>query len=539
MLMTRLPAPVAIFSLGILLGSLSSLAGCSAEHYSQRADDAATRILEIEESRATRERREFVQVPSLVTDGEDLDETGRRSSKAEAIEYEPTRVLSLGDALELAVKGNRDHLRRRESLYLRALSLRGVRHSYAPQLDLSLGYLFNDGAGGQTSQGVGVNGGVSQVLPWGGTLSFDADTGYETQGSEQNHSTSAGVHLTQPLLRGAGAAISHESLIQAERDLVYSIRDFELAREEFSIDVASRFFNLVRSGRTIENLQTNLDGFVFYRKQAEALYNVGRASELDVLRARRSELNSTDDLISAQEERLVSLDRFRIFLGLPKSQPVEVKPEAPEYVDANFDIEEAVDLAFENRLDVITRIQQLEDERRGVAIAKDGLRPDLTLTSTFGTSSDPVHSFDDQDFRRDAFTAGLSMSLPVDRVSEGNAYRQAQIGMVQAERSFQEFRDDLELQIRSSFRELERRRQSLDIQEELIFGQEKNVRIAQLRFEQGSGQVDNRDVTEANDQLLEARNRMIDERVNYEIARLQLLKDLGILFIDEKGMFQE
>ena len=62
---------------------------------------------------------------------------------------------------------------------------------------------------------------------------------------------------------------------------------------------------------------------------------------------------------------------------------------------------------------------------------------------------------------------------------------------------------------------------------------------SQLRFEQGNGQVDNRDVTEANDQLLEAKNRLIDERVNYEISRLQLLKDLGILFIDEKGMFQE
>ena len=538
MLMTRLPAPVAICSLGVLLGTSSVLVGCSAEHYSRNADAAATRILDLEESRVTRERRANVQVPKLLKEDEEPG-AEEREPATEPIEYEEVRVLSLQDALELAVKGNRDHLRRRESLYLRALSLRGVRHSYAPQLDMSLSYLFSDGAAGESTQGVGVNGGVSQRLPWGGTISFDANTGYDVSGSDGTYSSSAGISLTQPLLRGAGAAISHESLIQAERDLVYAIRDFELAREDFSIEVASSFFSLVRSMRTIENLQTNLDGFVFYRKQAEALYNVGRATELDVLRARRSELNSTDSLISAQEERLVALDRFRIFLGLPKSQPVDVKPEAPEYIDANYDIEDAIDLAFENRLDVITRIQQLEDQRRSLAIAKDGLRPDLSLTSGFGTSSDPSSSFDDQDFQRDAFTAGLNMSLPVDRVSESNAYRQAQISMAQAERSFDEFRDSLELQIRSSFRELERRRQSLDIQEELIFGQEKNVRIAQLRFEQGNGQVDNRDVTEANDQLLEARNRMIDERVNYEISRLQLLKDLGILFIDEKGMFQE
>jgi outer membrane protein TolC len=539
MLMTRLPAPVAVCSLGVLLGALSLLGGCSAEHYSRNADAAATRILDHEEARVTRERRDNVQIPTLLNEDETSADREEESA-AEPVEYEEVRVLSLQDALELAVKGNRDHIRRRESLYLSALSLRGVRHSYAPQVDMSLSYLFSDGAAGESSQGIGVNGGVSQTLPWGGTISFDANTGYDVSGSSNgSYSSSAGISLTQPLLRGAGAAISHESLIQAERELVYSIRDFELAREDFSIEVASSFFSLVRSGRTIGNLQTNLDGFVFYRKQAEALYNVGRASELDVLRARRSELNSTDSLISAQEERLVALDRFRIFLGLPKSQPVDVKPEAPVYIGANYDIEEAIELAFENRLDVITRIQRLEDERRSLAISKDGLRPDLSLTSGFGTSTDASSSFDSQDFHRDAFTAGLNMSLPVDRVSESNAYRRAQISMAQAERSFDEFRDSLELQIRSSFRELERRRQSLEIQDELIFGQEKNVRIAQLRFEQGNGQVDNRDVTEANDQLLEARNRMIDERVNYEISRLQLLKDLGILFIDEKGMFQE
>ena len=78
--------------------------------------------------------------------------------------------------------------------------------------------------------------------------------------------------------------------------------------------------------------------------------------------------------------------------------------------------------------------------------------------------------------------------------------------------------------------------QSLEIQRQLIGDQTKNLRIAELRFERG--EIPNRDVVEANQALLDAQNALIDEQVAYEIARLQLLRDLGILFIDETGMWK-
>ena len=91
--------------------------------------------------------------------------------------------------------------------------------------------------------------------------------------------------------------------------------------------------------------------------------------------------------------------------------------------------------------------------------------------------------------------------------------------------------------VQSTFRQLERRRQSVEIQKELIVDQEKNLRIAQLLFEQGDNS--NRDVVEAQQSLLDAKNSLIREQVSYEIARLGLLRDLGVLFIDENGVWKE
>ena len=542
MTMTRPHALVAaVLALSFLFVS------CASEDYSRRADRVARKILDEHEESELGDRYESVARPAAVseapgpspeaTPGQDLegvdDEEGLNPDAPEL----ERRVLNLTEALELAVRGNRSHKARREDLYLQGLSLSSVRHSFAPQLSLTMNYLFSDDDDLAATQSAGVSAGYTQVLPWGGSVSADLGSGYFESNADGQFSTSAGILLSQPLLRGFGAAVSHESLIQAERDLLYAIRSFELAREDFSIEVARNYYDLVQRKQTIENLERNLDGLVFGRRQAEALFRVGRTSELDVLRARRSELGARDNLISEQEDNLVALDRFRIFLGLPKEVPVDVLQTAPEYVPVDFGLAEAIEVALINRLDLITRKQQLEDVERGLEISEDRLRPDLTFTTGIGASSSEDPSFTQQPFGRDAFTAGLNFEVPVDRVDERNAYRSAQIGASRARRSFEEFIDVLVIEIANSFRELERRRQSLDIQSELIAGQEKNVKIAQLRFEQGK--IDNRDVTEAKEALLEAQNRLINERVNYEISRLGLLRDLGILFIDEKGVFKE
>ncbi|MFT7484864.1 MAG: outer membrane protein TolC [Candidatus Paceibacteria bacterium] len=510
---------------------LCLLGACSAPEYSRRADDMGTRILDGKEQDVLGGRYETVIRPEPLLEPEPETEAETQTVSA------ASQTLDLEQALALAVRGNRAHKARRESLFLQALSLSDVRNSFAPQVSLSLSYLFTDDEDLPWDQGLGIDARVSQILPWGGTLSADAGSGYSEVDFDGSFSTAASISLTQPLLRGAGAAISHESLIQAERDLIYAIRSFELQREDFAIDTARRFYDLVQRRKTIENLEQNLAGFVFGRRQAEALFAVGRTSELDVLRAKRSELTSRDSLISAEENNLAELDRFRIFLGLPREQPVEVLSEAPPYIQSSFVLDEAVELALANRLDHLTEIQQLEDVKRGLLISEDQLRPDLSLNAGFGVSSAEDNSFLNQPFGRDALIVGLSLGLPVDRFNEANSYRRAQINAVQAERDYEEFKDNLVVQIRASFRELERRRQSLDIQQELIVGQKKNVKIAQIRFEQGK--VSNREVTEAQEALLDAQNSLINERVNYEISRLGLLRNLGILFIDERGMFKE
>lgn len=529
--------------LACILAPLLGTAGCTADSYERQADQAVEELLSQGNENTLGDRERNAQRPALAPvepapkpDAPPGDPATPSDTPAAAAPVPDAEVLSLADALEIAIQSNRDHITRKESLYLTALSFTSTRHSFSPLVAAALTYLFAGSDTGPETHTPGLAMSVSKLLPTGGSVSAEGFAGFTTTG-DSAFSSSAHVRLTQPLLRGAGREVAYEALTQGERNLVYAIRDFELYREGFSIDVASRFYDLVQQKQSVQNQRRNLEGFVFGRKQAEALYSVDRTSELEVLRARRSELTSQNSLIEAEESYHLALDQFRIFLGLPESRHIEVAAEEPEFVAVSWDVQSAVDVAVENRLDLLNRREQLEDAQRGVRIAKNSLLPDLNVELGYTQTGDADASFVHQDLNDNFYSAALTLGLPIDRVNERNAYRSSLFELSQSMRDYEEFHDSLEVGVRSTFRELERRKKSLEIQTQLIADQVKNAKIAQLRFEQGN--FSNRDVVEAQQALLDAQNALINEKVDYEIARLRLLKDLGILFIDEKGMWKE
>ena len=269
----------------------------------------------------------------------------------------------------IAFATNRSMLARKEDLRVQALSLSSVRRDFGPQLALTLGYVFDTARGSPDSSSGSAAFSTSQILPTGAVLSLDASSdAAASEGESALYDSLISVHLVQPLLRGGGHAVTHEPLIQAERNLVYALRDFELFREDFSIDVARRYYDLVNQKQTIENQRRNLESNEFARRKADALFAVGRTSELDVLRARREELNAQNDLLEAEEGLKLALDNFRIFLGLHEEEPVDVLSDSPPFTAVSYEIDSAVEVALANRLDFLNRREQLEDVRQ----RKDG-----------------------------------------------------------------------------------------------------------------------------------------------------------------------
>jgi outer membrane protein TolC len=111
--------------------------------------------------------------------------------------------------------------------------------------------------------------------------------------------------------------------------------------------------------------------------------------------------------------------------------------------------------------------------------------------------------------------------------------------MERSVRSLQRFEDDIKLSVRNSLRKLLETRESLYIQADAVRLADKRVRSVTLFLEAGRGQTRVRDLLEAQDALLSAQNGLTAASVDYRIAELELQRDMGVLNVDEKGLWKE
>ncbi|MBL9078236.1 MAG: TolC family protein [Planctomycetes bacterium] len=521
-----------------VLACSATLVACSSAHYRADADADVAETLATATQQTLGGREQWVLRPELQRK-DAAPPPAEQPLPAEPV-APPPRTVDLPQSLSLAVRQNRTFLAQREALYRAGLSMALTRFQFGPQFAATVNYLWPRSDGGGQSHRAGATLSGSQILPTGGTVSvstgLDAEWLRDHGGPDDElFGGSAGVTLTQPLLRGAGHAISHEPLTQAERQLAYAIRDFELFRQDFTIEVAQSFFALRSQQQTLANEERNLARAEFDRRQAEALLQVGRKAEAEVFLARRREIEARDQLIDASAAFDRAVDEFKILLGLPTEAPLELAEVEPVYEPVRFEVRSAIAAALHNRLDLITQRQALEDTERSLHIAENDLLPDLNLVANYGRTGSGDRLGDAAPDRWSS-SVGVEFVLPLQRLPQRNAYRSSLIALEQARRELQLREDQLELEIRNAMRQLHSIEERITLQEDQIVHERRAARVTRIRFEGGAGS--NRDLLEAEQALIDAENALIRLKVDHFVARLRLLRDMGVFFVDDEGMWR-
>ena len=221
-------------------------------------------------------------------------------------------------------------------------------------------------------------------------------------------------------------------------------------------------------------------------------------------------------------------------LGIPPSLGLSLEPAVGEYSAGELGVEEAVDLAFQNNPDWRNAPLRLEDQRRALAIAANDTLPqvDLTAAHTWNTlpEPDPLNNYD---MGARTWSIGLNVSFPIDDYVRNRNYEKAVITYRQAEREFLRLRDRLVAVVQGRFIQLRQSELAMKFAERAISDAEKAARLAEFDYQRGL--ATNRDVLDAQDRLLEARNGFQAALVAARIQQLRLLQFVGRLKTDEEG----
>lgn len=452
------------------------------------------------------------------------------------------RYISLEEALVLAFTNSRQFKRAKESLYLTVLAYTLTRYNFVWNADGSLSSDISTSGNGSaettTSAGANATFSLARRLLTGGNFSVStsvAQSGAVDGPGSDSNSSSVSARFSHSLLAGTGT-VARESLVQAERGLLYSARSFETFRQELVIRIITEYYNLLKQRRFMESAQELVESSALLYERSKALFNRGEANKVDEFRARQRMLRAQNDLNFAIEAYKLELDRFKITLGLPTDDLVDIaeEPIDPEIVYVN--LAGAVRTALENRLDLMTQREQLADSRRSVEIARNALLPALEFFAEATASSDSAGKLFDYSQDDTSVAMGLSLSNFIDKKAERNSYKSTLIGHARQQRSYTLFVDNIKFDVRNTVSALRRSEISLAISKEQVELAETKLEAAYIDFERGA--KDNRTVDDAQTELQKARDDLVEAKVDYLLSQIRLRKDIGTLRVNERGAWK-
>lgn len=503
--------------------------GCSPAHYRNSADGEVYKIID--------HKSEFV--PDMPAD----------FTIEDATQYEEIcvpEVMELADAITIAVDNSRRYQSRKEALYTQALSLTLDRHQFdVIPFGAASGDIFRD-TFGETSISGSLTQGLSKMLATGADLSLAITTSafryISTGDASRTARTAISASVFQPLLQGAGRDVVLENLTQAERDMIYEIRDFIRYRRSFSVDVAKNYYQLLQRADEVQNASRNFENLQFLRARAESMSQAGRLAPFQVDQALQRELQARDNWIRNIERYEAAVDNFKLQLGIPVD--IQFRPDPDELLSLRdlgveeypMPVTETIKIALNRRLDLKTVKERVEDAIRKITVAENNLKPRLDLILDFAadTPGNKPLKFSDMDT---SYGLGLDFTFPYDKKAERNSYRRSLISFQASEREFFETIDEVKLEVREAYRSIIQTAQSYEIQEMSLRLAERRVESTRLLHQ--AGRAITRDVLEAEQDLLNAQNTVTQALINHLFARLDLLIAMESLRIDERGLWGE
>jgi outer membrane protein len=370
---------------------------------------------------------------------------------------------------------------------------------------------------------------VAKRLPSGTMLQVMANSSQFGDGTAAWRDNGYAFGISQPLLRG-WTAVGSADLAQARRNTESAARAYVDARQRLVVSVADAYFAVVRARRMVDAADRALERARHLRTSSEARAKAGLATELDVLRADLLASQAEAALVGERETLESAVDALKVLIGRSVEDTLDVANADVNELGAPPDepVEQFVRRALDSRVDLQEARDRIDDARRAQSVARWNLLPPISFDAQYtrrgiggGPASTPYASL------FNGWRFGVSSSYALDRTDETAAAATAAVTVRAAERNAEDFERRVADEVRRAYRAWRRTLTTVAIQSKAVDLAERQVQLAQIRYERGV--AGNFDVIDAENNLFQAQTGMIGAQVERALAGLTLRRVSGAI----------
>ena len=241
------------------------------------------------------------------------------------------------------------------------------------------------------------------------------------------------------------------------------------------------------------------------------------------------------DILNFDLDRRNRRALFEINLGLPPTDTLVLANAVIPFKKLEIDRRDAVRTALEKRVDIRTATDAVDDARRAMKFAKRNLLPELDVNVRANLSNNNVRA--SSGVISDDYSAGFTLSLPLEQTSERLALYQAWVSLRQAERTLEWLKSTVTASIHNSINTIQASENAIAIQSMIVESGGKRVEAAKILIAQQ--RVSNRELIDAKTTLVNALNSRLDLQLAHYLAILRLKRDMGVLDLHPEALFAD
>jgi outer membrane protein len=295
--------------------------------------------------------------------------------------------------------------------------------------------------------------------------------------------------------------------------------------QEVVLNTTEAYFDLLKQERLLGVAQQALQQMEAHQATARSFYEVGLIPKNDLLFAELKVADGQQNLVRAENAVQMSRARLNTILRRDIESPVEVE-DILQYVPFEKEFTECLQAGYEHRPEIAYYSVRLDQAKRLVNVARSDFFPTLSVVGNYSRYGDTPgvsgSSYRDQE---DWSVAG---------VAEWNFWQWGKTKFAvdaglsrqnQASDSLSSIRDQITLEIKSSYLLMREAEKHIFVAEKAIERAEENYRINVERFKEQVAR--STDVVDAQTLMTQTKSDYYNALSNYHIAMARLEHAMG------------
>lgn len=310
---------------------------------------------------------------------------------------------------------------------------------------------------------------ISKFFSTGTELKLETSTDHTDSSTPGDRaSTRGGISITQALLRGFGSKVNLANLRQAWFDTLASQYELRGFAESLVAEVEKTCWDYILAKRRIAIFTESLKLAEDQLWETRERINVGKLAEVELYAAQAEVALRREALINARSNLALTRLKLQRLLNQPSNNPWDREisiTDKPIVFDVKLDdVAKHVQVALRWRPELNQTRLEIERGDLEIVKTKNGLLPVMDLFISMGKTgyADSFGgSFSDLDGRSYDIVGGITFEYPINKRAARARHKRATLSRQQSEKALLNLVQLIEVDVRSSFIEIDRAREQV------------------------------------------------------------------------------